>query len=61
MARVAGAEGLTENLYLVPLASAEAHLGNLVLFDTNGPTPDDMLMEAYASRAAAALRHATSS
>ena len=60
MASLAGGEGLTESLYLVPLASAEAHLGNLVLFDTNGPTADDLLMEAYASRAAAALRHATS-
>jgi hypothetical protein len=59
MARVAGGAGLTESLYLVPLSSAEAHLGNLVLFDKNGPTPDDLLMEAYASRAAAALRHAT--
>jgi GAF domain-containing protein len=60
MASLAGGEGLTESLYLVPLASADTHLGNLVLFDTNGPTADDLLMEAYASRAAAALRHATS-
>ena len=59
MARLAGGAWLTTSLYLVPLASADAHLGNLVLFDSNGPTPDDLLMEAYASRAAAALRHAT--
>ncbi len=59
-AGLAGASGVTESVYIVPVASAEAHLGTLVLFDTNGPTADDLLMEAYASRAAAALRHAQS-
>jgi hypothetical protein len=44
--------------YLVPLATADAHVGCLVLLDPNGETPDDRLMEAYASRAAAACRHA---
>jgi hypothetical protein len=59
-ASIAGATQVTDSLYLVPLASADAHLGNLVLFDRDAPSADDLLMEAYASRAAAALRHATS-
>jgi len=33
-------------------------VGSLALFDPDGETPDDRLMEAYASRAAAAYLHA---
>jgi hypothetical protein len=46
-------------LFAVPVATAETHIGTLALFDPNGPSADDRLMEAYASRAAAAYLHAT--
>ena len=45
-------------LFLVPLSTAHAALGSLALLDPDGETPDDRLMEAYASRAAAAYWHA---
>ena len=45
-------------IYLVPLATPKRHLGTLVLFDPGGDSPDDRLMEAYASRAATAYLHA---
>ncbi len=48
-------------IYLVPLATATARVGSLALFDPDGETPDDRLMEAYASRAAAAYLHAAGS
>ena len=48
-------------IYLVPLATATARVGTLALFDPDGETPDDRLMEAYASRAAAAYLHASGS
>jgi hypothetical protein len=44
--------------FLVPLAGPDAYVGCLVLLDPNGETPDDRLIEAFASRAAAAWRHA---
>jgi len=46
-------------LYLVPLTANDVHLGTLALLDPRG-TPDDLdlLMEAYASRAATAYFHA---
>jgi len=47
--------------YLVPVATPEQHVGTLVLLDPDGETPDDRMMEAYASRAATAFRHAVSS
>jgi hypothetical protein len=47
-----------QSLFLVPLATAHADLGSLALLDPDGETPDDRLMEAYASRAAAAYWHA---
>lgn len=50
---------LEVDLYLVPLMASEVWLGTLVLLDPNGETPDDRIMEAYASRTAAAYRHAT--
>jgi GTP-sensing pleiotropic transcriptional regulator CodY len=46
-------------LYLVPLATSTGRVGTLVLFDQDGATADDLLMEAYASRAAAAYLHAS--
>jgi hypothetical protein len=45
-------------IFVVPLATAHAALGSLALLDPDGDTPDDRLMEAYASRAAAAYWHA---
>ena len=48
---------LTQGLYLVPLADGETHLGTLALVDPDGTTPDDRLLEAYGSRAAAAWGH----
>jgi hypothetical protein len=58
VAETLGAELPAEQTYLVPLATPDAHVGCLVLPDPNGESPDDRLMEAYASRAAAAWRHA---
>ena len=45
-------------LFLVPLATPDVHVGTLVLADPDGESPDDRLMESYASRAAAAWVHA---
>jgi hypothetical protein len=45
-------------LYLVPLATDEGYLGCLAVVDPNGESPDDRLVEAFASRAAVAWRHA---
>ena len=45
-------------MYLVPLNTADGHVGALALLDPNEETPDDRLMEAYGSRAAAAYQHA---
>jgi hypothetical protein len=53
-----GAELPAEQTYVVPLATPDVHVGALVLPDPNGESADDRLMEAYASRAAAAWRHA---
>ena len=47
-----------QEVYLVPLSTNDVHLGTLALLDPDGETPDDRLMEAYASRAAAAYFHA---
>jgi hypothetical protein len=48
----------SQPLFLVPLATPDAHVGTLVLADPDGESPDDRLMEAYASRAAAAWVYA---
>jgi hypothetical protein len=48
-----------EQTSLVPLATAEAYFGCLVLLDPSGEAPDDRPMEAYASRAAVAWRYAS--
>jgi GAF domain len=55
--RVARALGIrlpAVSLYLVPIATPERTLGSLALLDPDGATPDDQLMDAYASRAATA-------
>jgi len=46
-------------MYVVPLMVPDAVVGSLALLDPDGETPDDRLMEAYASRAATAYLHAT--
>jgi hypothetical protein len=48
----------TQQALLVPLVTVDAYVGCLVLLDPNGETPDDRLMEAFASRAAVAWRYA---
>jgi hypothetical protein len=58
VAETLGTELPTVQTYLVPLATPDAFVGCLVLADPNGVSPDDRLMEAFASRAAAAWRHA---
>jgi len=50
---------LTQGLYLVPLATADVHLGTLALVDESRVVPEDHLMEAYASRAAVAYLYST--
>jgi hypothetical protein len=48
----------SQALFLVPVATPKVHVGTLVLADPDGESADDLLMEAYASRAAAAWVHA---
>ena len=43
----------------MPLTTAEGCVGCLALLDPNGESPEDRLLEAYASRVAAAWRHAS--
>jgi GAF domain len=57
-AEMLGVDVPAQEVYLVPVSTAEVHVGTLVLLDPRGETPDDRLMEAYASRAATAYRHA---
>jgi hypothetical protein len=54
-----GVELPAEQVYLVPLATPEGWVGCLALLDPNGESPEDRLLEAYASRAAAAFSHAS--
>jgi hypothetical protein len=58
IARALGVEVPVQDMYLVPLATGLNHLGTLALLDPDGESPDDRLMEAYASRAAGAYLHA---
>ena len=58
VAEVLGTELPAEQVYLVPLATPDGWVGCLALLDPNGESPEDRLLEAYASRAAAAWRHA---
>jgi hypothetical protein len=63
MLEVAEALGVmlpAQQTLLVPLVTVDAYAGCLVLLDPNGESPDDRLMEAFASRAAVAWRHAAS-
>lgn len=56
--RALGLPPLEHPLFLVPLLTSHTRVGALALVDPDGETPDDHLMEAYASRAAAAYLHA---
>jgi putative methionine-R-sulfoxide reductase with GAF domain len=47
-----------QQVFLVPLATADGWLGCLVLLDPVGESPEDRLLQAYASRSATAWRHA---
>jgi hypothetical protein len=58
VAEALGADLPAEQVFLVPLATPDGWVGCLVLFDPNGESPEDRLLEAYASRAAVAWRHA---
>jgi GAF domain len=61
MAEAAAALGTQlprEPAFLVPLHTSDSHVGTLALLDPNGESPDDRLMESFASRAAAAYLHA---
>jgi len=53
-----GMELPAEQVFLVPLATPEGWVGCLALLDPSGESPEDRLLEAYASRAAVAWRHA---
>jgi len=53
-----GMELPAEQVFLVPLSTPDGWVGCLALLDPNGESPEDRLLEAYASRAAAAWRHA---
>ena len=56
--RAAGLAAPGGPLYVVPVASADTYVGALALLDPDGETPDDRLMDSYASRAATAYLHA---
>ncbi|HEY7516013.1 MAG TPA: GAF domain-containing protein, partial [Vicinamibacteria bacterium] len=56
-----GAQLPAEPVFLVPLNTSDSHVGTLALLDPNGESPDDRLMESFASRAAVAYLHATRS
>jgi len=46
-------------VFVVPLATPDASVGFFVLLDPNGESPEDRLLDSYASRVAAAWRHAS--
>lgn len=59
LAQALGAELPDEPMHVVPVATTDAVLGVLFILDPDGETPDDRLLESYASRGAAAYLHAT--
>lgn len=56
-ARALGLPDPKQTVFLVPFQTADAYLGAMVLLDPDGDTPEDRLIQSYASRAAAALLH----
>ena len=60
LAKALGVELLpADQLFVVPLATPEGSVGSFVLLDPNGESPEDRLLDSYASRVAAAWRHAS--
>ena len=53
-----GIEAPAHEVYLVPLGTTEKLVGTLALFDADGESADDRLMESYGARACAAYLHA---
>jgi len=47
-----------DQVLVVPLVSPDGTVGCFVLLDSNGESPEDRLLDSYASRVAAAWRHA---
>jgi hypothetical protein len=47
-----------QRLHLIPLISDDSHVATLALIEPAKAGADDTLMQAYASRAAAAYAHA---
>ncbi len=47
-----------EQMFLVPMTTSDTYVGTIALVDPNGESPDDRLMESFASRAASAYLHA---
>jgi hypothetical protein len=53
-----GRELPSEQMFLVPVATSDTLVGTLALVDPDGESPDDRLMESFASRAASAYLQA---
>jgi hypothetical protein len=56
-ARALGIPDPEHSVFLVPFQTADNYLGAMVLLDPGGETPEDRMIQSYASRAAAALLH----
>jgi hypothetical protein len=59
LAKALDAELRADQVFVVPIATAGARVGCFVLLDPNGESPEDRLLDSYASRVAAAWRHAS--
>jgi len=57
MAKALGIAVPAEPVFLVPLAAPDRVVGCFLLLDPNGESTEDRLLDAYASRVAAAWRH----
>jgi GAF domain-containing protein len=58
MSQTFGIEPPANEMYLVPLGTAERLVGTIALFDADGESADDRLMEAYGARTSTAYLHA---
>jgi hypothetical protein len=58
LARATGVELPDEPMHIVPVATPDELVGALFILDPDGETPDDRLLESYASRGAGAYLHA---
>lgn len=57
IANALGIASPPQPVFLVPFETEDTYMGTLALLDPDGETPDDRLMESFASRTAAALLH----